>query len=387
MKLDAFAIHLEDIARHPMGPGDGTRESLILGHMALAVDIAGKFRRPAGVEFADLVQAGYLGLVRAATKYDPSRAKFSTYATYWIRQAIARYLSRSPWGAVSTPSHAAQLHNRRMRGLPIPEDKREFADAVARARKAAIPLGGPSPLGAEAGPIDLADPSAPDPGDPEGRWGALRRGIASAFAALPERERAVLELRLADDPWTLASIGDRLGLTKERVRQIELKALNRIRRALGLPPEARTRGRPEPPRAPVQIPAPLLTTAEASAILRLPPERFLELARELGLGPKRRGRGRGKGSGWAWPRAEIIGLAARRGDPLRRLQWEEDRAGRPLLTTAEAASACGLGPRQFLLRRPPGLSPAIRRPGVGTLWDPERIRAFAASSSPSRSEP
>lgn len=201
----------------------------------------------------DLSQEGMLGLIRAVDKFDPSRGlKFSTYATYWIRQKISRAIDDQA-RLIRLPVHMGQRLSRLTRleqaltqaldRAPSPADVAAATgqspaqlanDQRARHLSHLIRLDAPAPHGAD---VEHRHEMIPGSGPDLDELAAdtLRRdGVCALLAGLPERERAILMLRhgfIDGRCWTLAQIGEHVGLTRERVRQIEAEALARLRQA------------------------------------------------------------------------------------------------------------------------------------------------------------
>jgi RNA polymerase primary sigma factor len=257
---DALQLFLREAGRHQLltaaqevelakriERGDlDAKQHMIQSNLRLVVSIAKNYRNQ-GLPFLDLIQEGTLGLIRAVEKFDWRRGfKFSTYATWWIRQAVARALADKA-RTIRMPVHIVermQKMNRAERTLwtqlgrePTLEEIAEEASLTAQqvlevraAARASASLD--APVG-EAEDAVLGDFVAGDDPLPEEavelqlRSQALRR----ALEELPERERSVVELRYGLDgsePKTLEEIGRALGLTRERVRQIELDSLRRL---------------------------------------------------------------------------------------------------------------------------------------------------------------
>src|SRR3989440_1537726 len=200
-----------------------------------------------GLTLGDLVQEGMLGLIRATEKFDWRRGfKFSTYATLWIRQAIQRGLENSS-RTIRLPVHIAQRErkiNRTERELATKLGREPTEDELAAAvelpvdqvieiRKAARPLTSlDQPVGddGETAFGDLLASNSPNPED-EVVTGAGTSAVQEAVNRLPERERDVVELRFGlggREPTPLRETGRKLGISAERVRQIEEDALERL---------------------------------------------------------------------------------------------------------------------------------------------------------------
>jgi RNA polymerase primary sigma factor len=228
---------------------DGERAShrLSTANLRLVVAVARRYRGT-GLELPDLIQEGNLGLLKAVERFDHTRGfRFSTYATWWIRQAISRGLAdRSR--AVRLPLHAHELFVKlRWVELAVWQEQGRApteAELAARLgvrierlrdiRRAGRELTSlDAPLGDDGGTTlsgVLPDRDAPDPGaalaDAE-----LRDAVRAALTKLAPREEQVLRLRFGvddDTPRTLDQVGAVLGVTRERVRQIELRALRKL---------------------------------------------------------------------------------------------------------------------------------------------------------------
>ncbi|GIU95052.1 MAG: RNA polymerase sigma factor SigA [Gaiellaceae bacterium] len=257
---DALQLFLREAGRHQLltaaqevelakriERGDlAAKERMIQSNLRLVVSIAKNYRNQ-GLPFLDLIQEGTLGLIRAVEKFDWRRGfKFSTYATWWIRQAVARALADKA-RTIRMPVHIVermQKINRADRTLwtqlgrePTVEEIAEEASLtvqqvleVRAAARASTSLDAPVGDGEDAvfGDFVAGDDLLPEEAvELHLRSEALR----SALAALPERERSVVVMRYGlagSEPQTLEEIGRRLGLTRERVRQIELESLRRL---------------------------------------------------------------------------------------------------------------------------------------------------------------
>jgi RNA polymerase primary sigma factor len=257
---DALQLFLREAGRHQLltAPqevelakrierGDmGAKTHMIQSNLRLVVSIAKNYRNQ-GLPFLDLIQEGTLGLIRAVEKFDWRRGyKFSTYATWWIRQAVARALADKA-RTIRMPVHIVerlQKMNRAERTLwtqlgrePTLEEIADEASLpiqqaleVRAAARASASLD--QPVGEQEDAVFGDFVAGDDPLPEEEVEVSLRsQALSQALAALHERERQVLILRYGLDdsePKTLEEIGRRLGLTRERVRQIELESLRRL---------------------------------------------------------------------------------------------------------------------------------------------------------------
>jgi RNA polymerase primary sigma factor len=232
--------------------GDGAaKERMINSNLRLVISIAKRYQGH-DVPLGDLVQDGVIGLNRAVEKFDWRRGfKFSTYATWWIRQACQRAIS-SQSATIRVPSH---VHERRLKLArvarplsvrlgrePTREELAEAAELTLRhvdealdAAEAPVSLNQRVGVEEEGELGDLfGDPLAADPED-EAVDSLRRLEVRSALGRLPERERRVLELRfgLDGDPQPLETIGKELGISRERVRQVESEAMAILAELLG----------------------------------------------------------------------------------------------------------------------------------------------------------
>ena len=251
--------HELNLARRWRDDGDERAlHELTTAYMRLVISMATRFRNY-GLPMADLVQEGNVGLMQAAARFEPEReVRFSTYAAWWIRSSIQDYVLRN-WSIVRTGTTAAQkalfFNLRRLRALindtgdaaMTPEnrafvakelrvDESEVDNMASRLSAADRSLNAPL---AEGGDSEWQDLLADDSADPEGyvaetRDAAQRRvWIDAALKSLSQRELVIIqERRLCDESVTLEALGRRLGISKERVRQIEHQALKKLRVAL-----------------------------------------------------------------------------------------------------------------------------------------------------------
>ena len=257
---DALQLFLREAGRHALltaaqevelskriERGDEqAKQRMIQSNLRLVVSIAKNYRNQ-GLPFLDLIQEGTLGLIRAVEKFDWRRGfKFSTYATWWIRQAVARALADKA-RTIRMPVHIVerlQKMNKAERILwtqlgreptlaeiaeeaSLPLDQAREVRAAARASTSLD-----QPVGEQEDAVfgDFVAGDGPSPED-EVEVSLRSQALIRGLAALSDRERKVLALRygLADaEPRTLEEIGRQLGLTRERVRQIEVHALRRL---------------------------------------------------------------------------------------------------------------------------------------------------------------
>jgi RNA polymerase sigma factor (sigma-70 family) len=234
--------------RRKAAEGDAAFEAFVNGNLRLVVSIARKFRR-GEVPLLDLVQEGNLGLMRAVEKFDWRRGfKFSTYATWWIRQSISRSMIEDS-RTVRLPSDAhrllmqigmarAQLEIRLDHRATVTDLARELKVREERIievmRHTSPPLSLSEPLGHD-GDIEVGDlvedQRCVSPLDAAAR-AVLPLEVAKLLALLDDREREVVRLRFGLDrgePRTLAEVGVIFDLTCERIRQIEAKAMSKLR--------------------------------------------------------------------------------------------------------------------------------------------------------------
>ena len=235
---------------------------LVNAYLRLAIAMAARYRRY-GAPMPDLIQEAGVGLMKAAEKFDPDRGvRFSTYAVWWIKASIQDYVMRN-WSMVRTGSTSSQkalffnlrrvraklereagangevLDGQRLRAMIAEEVGVPLRDVeMMDARLAGADFSLNSQQAGEEGRewLETLEDEAPQAADTVTRGADLRRArgwLADALGTLNARERMIIvERKLREDPRTLESLGQELGLSKERIRQLEAQALTKLRKRL-----------------------------------------------------------------------------------------------------------------------------------------------------------
>jgi RNA polymerase primary sigma factor len=268
--LDSLRLYLREIGKVPLLTADQevylakriergemvAKRQMIEANLRLVVSIA-KSYLGRGLSFLDLIQEGSLGLIRAVEKFDYRKGyKFSTYATWWIRQAVTRAIADKA-RTIRIPVHMVEKLNKvvhierqlvqRLGREPRPDEIAEELEMTTEEvreilRMSQLPVSLEKPIGeeeeSELGDF-VEDESAESPFD-TATLSLRREDVEYALSALPERERQVIELRFGlsgSQPCTLEEVGRAFGVTRERIRQIEnntLKKLESLPEAQGL---------------------------------------------------------------------------------------------------------------------------------------------------------
>lgn len=244
---------------------------LVTAYMRLAISMAAKFKRY-GAPMSDLIQEAGLGLMKAAEKFDPDRGvRFSTYAVWWIKASVQDYVMRN-WSLVRTGSTSSQkslFFNMRRVQARLEREAQAQGERLDRdqllqliATDLGVPLRDVEMMDGRLSGSDFSL-NAQQSGDEEGReWidtladegestaemvgeehdqRQLKIWLSDAMSELSDREQFILrERKLADEPRTLESLGEELSLSKERVRQLEAGAFQKMRRSLSQHGEALT---------------------------------------------------------------------------------------------------------------------------------------------------
>jgi len=259
--LDSLRLYLREIGKVPLLTADqeiylakriergdmSAKTQMIEANLRLVVSIA-KGYLGRGLSFLDLIQEGSLGLIRAVEKFDYRKGfKFSTYATWWIRQAVTRAIADKA-RTIRIPVHMVEKLNKvvhierqlvqRLGREPRPEEiaeelEMETSEVREILRMAQLPVSLEKPIGEEEDSSlgdFVPDEQAESPFD-TASLSLRREDVELALSALPERERKVIELRFGlsgEQPCTLEEVGRAFGVTRERIRQIENNTLKKL---------------------------------------------------------------------------------------------------------------------------------------------------------------
>jgi RNA polymerase primary sigma factor len=259
--LDSLRLYLREIGKVPLLTADqevylakriergdmGAKTQMIEANLRLVVSIA-KGYLGRGLSFLDLIQEGSLGLIRAVEKFDYRKGyKFSTYATWWIRQAVTRAIADKA-RTIRIPVHMVEKLNKvvhierqlvqRLGREPRPEEIAEELEMTTEEvreilRMAQHPVSLEKPIGEEEDSElgDFVEDENTDTPDEAASLTLRRSDIQNALNALPDRERQVIELRFGltgGQPCTLEEVGKAFGVTRERIRQIENNTLKKL---------------------------------------------------------------------------------------------------------------------------------------------------------------
>ena len=240
-----------ELARCIVAGDQKARETMIRSNLRLVVSIAKNYVNR-GLGFMDLIEEGNMGLLRAVEKFDPNAGcRFSTYATWWIKQSIRRSLVNSS-KTVRIPSYMEELIGRlrstqmlltdQLKRSPTVEELAAAMDlpegnisAIKRAIETTKSLSNPIPVDGQSGTEDMIPDHSQTAPDQIILEQNQLENLRDLLEEMSPRDATILKLRFGlsgEDPMTLKEIGERVGLTRERVRQLENEALRRLKRIL-----------------------------------------------------------------------------------------------------------------------------------------------------------
>ncbi len=258
---DALRLYLNEINRVPLltaseevvlakrleAGDESARRELVDANLRLVVNVAKRYAT-GGLPLQDLIQEGSLGLMQAAERFDWRRGfKFSTYATWWIRQSVTRALSNNS-RTIRLPVHVVEALRKIRRITPelalVYEREPTAAELgqalgmnservaeIVRAGRTTMSLEQPVGEDGDESLADFVEDPNPDTADRALLADSLRHDLREALAILPERQQTILVRRFGLDgrpPWTLDQLGVYFGVTRERVRQLQVEALRKV---------------------------------------------------------------------------------------------------------------------------------------------------------------
>lgn len=272
--LDSMTLYIREISRHPLltageeielaqaiAKGDTqARQKMIQSNLRLVVNIARRYMNR-GLPLSDLIEEGNLGLMRAVEKFDDAHGcRFSTYATWWIRQSVERAIMNQS-RTIRLPVHVSKEFNSMLRSanhlrslLGREPTENEIATHMGKTTQrvqslleSALPTDSSEDMLGENNDLSLydlvADDSAEQP-EEELDHTIINEMVHAWMNKLSANEQIVVRLRYGlnedQDPWTLEAIGQHLGVTRERIRQIQVAALHKLRGLIdddGISPE------------------------------------------------------------------------------------------------------------------------------------------------------
>ena len=250
--LSELEVSLEELEAHKQAifSGDLARSRIIEANLRLVVHVAKKYKERGTLQFLDLIQEGNMGLMRAVSKYDPSRGfKFSTYATWWIRQAITRAIADQS-KTIRIPVHMVETIHKinRTEKVFLATHGREptLSETALLLEMTKDKLSQIKSLNQETLSLEkkvgeeedstigdfVSDEDRLSPFD-EAIKASLKTELQNALEGLPERESDIIKMRfgfMKNKIYTLEEVGQKVGVTRERVRQLEKNALAKLRK-------------------------------------------------------------------------------------------------------------------------------------------------------------